>query len=74
VNLTASRRSLHATRSLAVGHIVTAADIAVLRPSRGLSPSLFDELIGTVLTRAIDEGAPFLGYDLPSSRSHSGVA
>jgi sialic acid synthase SpsE len=74
VNLTASRRSLHATRALPAGHTVTADDIAVLRPSRGLSPSYLDELIGVVLTRSIEQGAPFLGHDLPVSRSQSGVA
>ncbi len=74
VNLTASRRSLHTTRALPAGHTVTANDIAVLRPSRGLSPSLQDDLVGTVLTRAVEAGAPFLGHDLVNSRSQRGVA
>jgi len=74
VNLTASRRSLHTTRALPTGHVVTANDIAVVRPSRGLSPSLQDELVGVTLTRAVEAGAPFLGHDLAASRSHRGVA
>ncbi len=74
INLTASRRALHTTRALAAGHTVDPDDIAVLRPSRGLSPALQDELVGTVLTRAIEAGAPFLGHDLPSMRSQRGVA
>jgi sialic acid synthase SpsE len=74
VNLTASRRSLHTTRALGAGHVVTTDDITVLRPSRGLSPSLQDELVGSVLTRAVEAGAPFLGHDLGSSRSQRGVA
>ncbi len=73
-NLTASRRALHATRALQPGHVVTADDIAVLRPSCGLSPSLHEQLIGTVLTRAIEAGAPFLGHDLPNVWSQSGAA
>ena len=73
-NLTASRRALHATRALQPGHVVTADDIAVLRPACGLSPSLHEQLIGTVLTRAIEAGAPFLGHDLPNVWSQSGAA
>jgi N,N'-diacetyllegionaminate synthase len=74
VNLTASRRSLHTTRALPAGHVVTAHDIAVVRPSRGLSPALQDELVGAELMRAVEAGAPFLGHDLAASRSQRGVA
>jgi sialic acid synthase SpsE len=74
MNLTASRRALHTTRALVPGQRIERDDIAVLRPSRGLSPALADELIGTVVTRAIDAGAPFLGHDLPSVREQRGVA
>lgn len=74
VNLTASRRALHTTRALAPGHAVAQDDVAVLRPSSGLSPALREDLIGTVITRAIESGAPFLGRDLPSTRSQRGVA
>ena len=74
VNLTASRRALHATRALAVGDVIDAADVAALRPSRGLPPNLKTELIGTTVARAIEAGAPFLGHDLPMARSQRGVA
>lgn len=74
VNLTASRRALHAARAMAPGHIVERDDIAVLRPSRGLSPALQDELVGTVIQRAIAAGAPFVGHDLSSVRSQRDVA
>jgi sialic acid synthase SpsE len=74
VNLTASRRALHATRALAAGDVIAAADIVALRPSRGLPPNLKTELVGTTVTRAIEAGASFLGHDLPSTRSHRGVA
>jgi N,N'-diacetyllegionaminate synthase len=74
VNLAASRRALHATRSLAVGEVIEAADVVALRPSRGLPPNLKDDLIGTRVTRAIEAGASFLGHDLPITRSHRGVA
>lgn len=74
VNLTASRRALHTTRALVPGQRIERDDITVLRPSRGLSPALRDELIGTIVTRAIEAGAPFLGHDLPSVREQRGVA
>jgi sialic acid synthase SpsE len=74
VNLTASRRALHATRSLAAGDVISAADIVALRPSRGLPPNLKNELAGTTVARAIEAGAPFLGHDLPLTRSYRGVA
>jgi N,N'-diacetyllegionaminate synthase len=74
VNLTASRRALHATRALAPGEVIDANDIVALRPSRGLPTNLKSELIGTTVARAIEAGAPFLGHDLPMSRSQRGVA
>ena len=74
VNLTASRRALHATRALAAGDVIAADDVVALRPSRGLPPNLKTELVGTTVTRAIEAGASFLGHDLPSTRSHRGVA
>ena len=74
VNLTASRRALHTTRALASGDMVAADDVVALRPSRGLPPNLKSELIGTTVARAIEAGGPFLGPDLPMTRSHRGVA
>jgi sialic acid synthase SpsE len=74
VNLTASRRALHSTRAMASGHTIERDDIAVLRPSRGLSPALQEELVGTVIQRPIEAGAPFVGHDLPSVRSQRGAA
>jgi sialic acid synthase SpsE len=74
VNLTASRRALHATRPLAAGEVIAPDDIVALRPSRGLPPNLKHELVGITVTRAIEAGAPFLGHDLPMTRSHRGVA
>ena len=63
-NLVASRRSLHATRSLEAGRIVTLDDIAVLRPATGLPPDRLWDLVGMRLTRDVTAGAPFLERDL----------
>lgn len=74
INLTASRRALHTTRALMPGQRIEREDITILRPSRGLSPALCDQLVGTIVTRPIAAGAPFLGHDLPSVRDQRGAA
>jgi sialic acid synthase SpsE len=73
-NLIPSRRGLHAARALEVGRVVSAGDIAVLRPSCELSPALQPSLVGSVLARDIDAGAPFTGADLGSTGSTHVVA
>jgi sialic acid synthase SpsE len=64
VNLIAARRALYATHALPAGHIVRARDVAVLRPSCGLPPRAEGALLGAVLTRDLEQGAPFVGEDL----------
>ena len=73
-NIVPSRRSLRAARQLPAGHVVVAADIAVLRPGTGLSPTRERDLIGVRLTRPIDAGAPFLESDLASPRGQREAA
>src|SRR5262245_7512797 len=73
-NLTASRRALHATRSLAVGEVIGAEDVVALGLARGLPRNLRHGRMGPRVTRAIEAGASFLGHDLPITRSHRGVA
>ena len=66
VNLAASRRALHATRTLTPGEVVAPGDVVAVRPSTGLTPSLYEDLIGSLVTRVIQDGTPFLGRDLPA--------
>jgi sialic acid synthase SpsE len=73
-NLIASRRGLHAARALEAGHVVNAGDIAVLRPCSGLSPARQPSLVGSVLSRDIEAGAPFTSVDLCSTGSACAVA
>lgn len=63
-NRTPSRRGLYAAVPLRAGDVVKAEDIAVLRPAGGLSPAMRERLIGTILTRDVPAGAPFLATDL----------
>jgi N-acetylneuraminate synthase len=68
-NRRASRRALYAVRSLAVGHLVTSADVVALRPEVGLPAGRLSDLIGARLARSLDAGAPFLESDLqPAER------
>jgi sialic acid synthase SpsE len=50
------RRSLHATRDLAPGHVLTAADLVALRPGTGVPPGARDRLVGRAVLRRIAAG------------------
>lgn len=61
-------KSLVATRDLAVDTVVTAADIAVKGPGRGIQPNRRQDLVGRKLTRAVVEGDFFYPSDLDDTR------
>lgn len=50
-----NRKSIVATRVLPVGHRITLDDIAIKRPGYGIAPKFFEQLVGNVLNRALDE-------------------
>jgi sialic acid synthase SpsE len=58
LNLTASRRSLYANRSIAPGEKIDAGMLYALRPAIGISPEHFSDVIGKHATTAIEAGAP----------------
>ena len=58
------RRGLFAARDLPIGAIVSAQDIAILRPSGELSPRFYDALLGKQLTRELTAGAAFIPEDI----------
>lgn len=60
-------KSLVATRDLATGHVVTAGDISVKSPGRGVQPNRRGELIGRTLTRSVAAGDFFYPSDLDES-------
>jgi len=54
-----ARRSIHASRDIDPGEILTEDNLEVLRPGdrcAGLCPRFYDDLIGSKATRAISEG------------------
>jgi N-acetylneuraminate synthase len=57
-------KSLVAARGIQPGEIITADMITVKGPALGLSPQRYQELLGKVTQRAIEEDEPFLERDL----------
>lgn len=64
VNVTASRRGLYATRSLAAGERLREQDVACLRPAAGLPANRWAAVAGRRLARAVAAGAPLVEADL----------
>lgn len=52
------RRSIFATRHIAAGEPFTPENTAVLRPSDGLEPKHYDELLGKPASQDIERGTP----------------
>jgi sialic acid synthase SpsE len=55
-NVPAARRSLHASRALAAGHVLDRDDLIALRPGTGLAPALRDRLVGRRLRVPLERG------------------
>ena len=58
------RRSVTAGRDLAIGEILTEADLMLLRPASGIPAKQLDEVIGRSLKFAVAEGQPLQWTDL----------
>ncbi len=52
-------KQLVASRGLAVGHVVTAADVAIKSPGEGLPPYAIDAVIGGTLSRTLEADEAF---------------
>lgn len=57
-------KSLVATRRIEVGEVLTADDVDIKSPGRGLQPNAFDKLVGRTTSRALDPGDFFYATDL----------
>ena len=68
-------KSLVAARRIEVGEVLTAADVDIKSPGRGLQPNAFDKLVGRTTSRALDAGDFFYATDLgdaaPRGRDYS---
>ena len=62
-----TNRSLHYMKAFEAGHILAAEDIGVLRTEKiltpGLSPALYESVVGKKLRRAVQDGAGVLQED-----------
>ena len=67
MNRTTLAKSLTATRDLAAGTEITASDISVKSPGRGLQPNRRHELIGRPAVRDVSAGDFFYPSDLEST-------
>jgi N,N'-diacetyllegionaminate synthase len=68
-NVSPSRRGLYAARSLKAGSRISRHDVMVVRPATALPPSHLAGLIGSVLSRDVDAGSPFLATDIRMERA-----
>jgi N-acetylneuraminate synthase len=50
-----NRKSIVAVKRLPAGHRITLEDIAIKRPGCGIAPKFFEQLIGNILNRELDE-------------------
>jgi len=58
-NVSVARKSVCASKGLKKGHVLTEADLIMLRPATGISPMEYKELIGKVLNNSIDANCQF---------------
>jgi sialic acid synthase SpsE len=59
-----ARRSLHASRALKTGDIITNDDIVVKRPGAGIHPSDINTVVGRVVRNDIKQDMPILWSDI----------
>jgi len=58
------RRSIWLVKDVEAGHVITADDLAILRPNYGANPSNFDIFVGMKARHDMKAGTPMLGNDL----------
>jgi N-acetylneuraminate synthase len=55
-NIAIARKSIHLSRSMSAGEILTKEDFEMLRPGDGISPMNYHELIGRTLIKSLPKG------------------
>jgi N,N'-diacetyllegionaminate synthase len=63
-----ARRSVMARTALPAGHVLTEADLILLRPASGIAPRFFHTLPGRALQDDVEAGQP-LTWDLLSGEA-----
>lgn len=62
-NISIARKSLHLTKNLSAGHVLTATDLLPKRPGNGISPMQIDAVIGKKLLRNVTADEQLLPGD-----------
>jgi N-acetylneuraminate synthase len=57
------RRSLYVVRDLRAGDVLTAQNVRIVRPGRGLAPKFYDAVLGRRLRKSVTAGTP-VSWDL----------
>jgi sialic acid synthase SpsE len=68
-NVVPSRRGLYAARPLRAGDRITPDAVAALRPASALSPAHLELLLGSIVTRDVAAGDPFVAADVAMERA-----
>lgn len=63
----AYRRSLRAVRPVSAGELLTSDNVRSIRPAGGLAPDLIEAVLGMVVARDLEQGAPLTWPDLRRS-------
>jgi len=59
-----ARKSLHARRDIAVGTVLSEADVEITRPADGLEPDAYQRVVGRVVDKRLESGDPITETDL----------
>lgn len=57
-NIEIARKSIHLTKDLATGHVLTENDLTIKRPGNGINPMLINDIIGCKLKSGVLRDSP----------------
>lgn len=59
-----ARRSIHAATDLSAGHVITRADLTVVRPALGIEPAALNIVVGRTIAADLTAGQPLQWTDV----------
>jgi len=63
-NKTVGRKSIHVSRHLKAGHLITSEDLYMLRPGDGIQPIDINKVIGKTLTTDLNAGTKLMWHNI----------
>ena len=67
-NLETTRKSLHAAVDIQKGTRIEAEHVDIIRPSEGLPPSQYDNVLGSITKRPLRRGEPIIASDIEDTQ------